>query len=320
METDIKYGYVPPRYEEYSKKINNRFDYLNKKVDDISQIINEQDRIIEYEYPYSKYSDLTKPPLIFKFDLDNDNEESIKINMHTLWEISEDIKFRDDDRKEALTIYKILEKELLRRWGFDDDKLKELEKSSNDYILNITNKVIWDFENLDKEFTYDIIFKMKDKNGYLTELTIWLDEKKIFSEDDLDFYKYERPDVNDPKIIQNILLNKAINYIKEIYNINITNFDAEGGFYPSLLDELKGNIKNIRLFRRMNIEEYQEWNKQGFIPKGKYFSSKREFAVGVDDPEYEKVHYIDIFTFKIPSNKLVQSGTFDYQTSEDIKF
>ncbi len=70
----------------------------------------------------------------------------------------------------------------------------------------------------------------------------------------------------------------------------------------------------------MNVEEYQKWNEQGFIPKGKYFSSKREFAVGIDDPEYEKSHYIDIFSFKIPSNKLSQSGTFDYQTSEDIKF
>lgn len=295
---------------------------LERKADNIiNNLTNNEDnpKIITYEYPYSKYSDPLKPAPIYIFDLNKDSEETLKINMSTLFEIYNDNNYHIDDRNYTLNIYKILEKELLNRWGFDKDKIIQSlsENISDKYMLNVINKIHWNYEN--DNFTYDVIFNLKDKKGHITELSIWLNEKKIFSEDDLDYYTYERSDITNPKEIQKTLLDLSIKYILKIYNIDITKFSSEGGFYPSLLDELTYNIKNIKLYRRMSIDEYQKWEMDGFIPKGKYFASKREFAVGIDDPEFEKTHYINIFTFKIPSNKLVQSGTYDYQLSEDFK-
>lgn len=200
------------------------------------------------------------------------------------------------ESEEVLKVKKYLQDKTFNLFNIDINKLSdpELWKAKGVPVkkedeVDLTDEVKIGFSKI-----IDWLPEGKDE-GVLTSFTITPDGISIVSEVSrnpmpLQLQKYELDK----------FMNDVYNFFPKDWNKNIVYI--EGGDFKTILS---GELdKNIKVYRMMRDEEFRKWEIGEIIPTGKYFSFKRNKAVGTD---FSGEGFKNVFTFIV--NRKFLSGT-----------
>lgn len=263
----------------------------------------------------------------YKYNMDTDSDFSLLTTISTL----NDIIDKDYDIKSYLYPYVDDAKEHIKL--FTDTMLKRKYKKDISGIretilkntgVSIRDKLVVIDEDINNVKSYPVTeFNLGGLNKYDDSMYLkayWKKDENgkylIFTEDNMGYFEEMGIDIEKARKTGKKLLDTVIEYGKSVFGITLTkdNINAEGGFTESVIN----SDKVIKLYRRMNVEEYQEWKRTGIIPSGKFFADNRRNAVGVDDFDYERTHDVRVFSFKIKAEDLIEDIDGVYQTAHNV--
>lgn len=204
----------------------------------------------------------------------------------------------EDEANFVLSLRENLKRKSFDVLGVNNNDLSDPEKwdvevfeTTEGHVLELTKRIIW-LPNNDQDAEGSIITFLASPRG----VAIYAE---VSDPPPISFQKEELR-----KFFNDVENNMPKNWNKEIKY-------AEGADFQSILS---GNLdQEIKVYRMMSDEEYNQWRSGEIIPPGKYFATKRQFAQGTD---FAEDGFRDIFQFIV--NRSLMSGMDENVLINDI--